>query len=155
VKEGEHFDHLWRFADKGDGYMDEVDGLRDKYDADVAVLIVDDAKGVSRGQRPSPAPRLENPAPSGVTRSPLAKCVTDQIGLRRSSKRMPNVPQTNPSTICRPIPVLIEDESRRHTHCFILRPYTPSSHATSRISVVRLTQLIYPQTSARTKCAAV
>jgi hypothetical protein len=45
VEEGEHFDHLWRFADRGDGYMDEIHGLRDKYDADVAVLIVDDPKG--------------------------------------------------------------------------------------------------------------
>jgi hypothetical protein len=42
VEEGEHFDHVWRFADKGDGYMDEIHGLRDKYHADVAVLIVDD-----------------------------------------------------------------------------------------------------------------
>src|SRR5581483_1428542 len=45
VEQGEHFDHLWRFADRGDGYMDEIHGLRDKYDADVAVLIVDDPKG--------------------------------------------------------------------------------------------------------------
>jgi hypothetical protein len=45
VEEGEHFDHLWRFADRGDGYMDEIHGLRDEYDADVAVLIVDDPKG--------------------------------------------------------------------------------------------------------------
>ena len=45
VEEGEHFDHLWRFADRGDGYMDEIHGLRDEYDADVAILIVDDPKG--------------------------------------------------------------------------------------------------------------
>ena len=38
VEKGEHFDHLWRFADKGDGYMEEIHGLRDKYRADVAVL---------------------------------------------------------------------------------------------------------------------
>jgi hypothetical protein len=42
VEQGEHFDHVWRFADKGDGYMDEIHGLREKYHADVAVLIVDD-----------------------------------------------------------------------------------------------------------------
>jgi len=45
LEEGEHFDHLWRFADRDDGYMDEIHGLRDDYDADVAVLIVDDPKG--------------------------------------------------------------------------------------------------------------
>src|SRR5207247_5115473 len=37
VEEGTHFDHVWRFADKGDGYMDEVHGLRDRYRADVAI----------------------------------------------------------------------------------------------------------------------
>ena len=42
VEEGQYFDHVWRFADKGDGYMDEIHGLRDQYHADVAVLIVDD-----------------------------------------------------------------------------------------------------------------
>jgi hypothetical protein len=26
VEEGAHFDHVWRFADKGDGYMDEIHG---------------------------------------------------------------------------------------------------------------------------------
>ena len=31
VEEGAHFDHVWRFADKGDGYMEEIHGLRDKY----------------------------------------------------------------------------------------------------------------------------
>ena len=51
VEEGEHFDHLWRFADKGDGYMEEIHGLRDKYGADVAVLIVDDPKGCGLATR--------------------------------------------------------------------------------------------------------
>jgi Metallo-peptidase family M12 len=51
VEEGEHFNHLWRFADKGDGYMDEIHGLREKYDADVAVLIVDDPKGCGLSTR--------------------------------------------------------------------------------------------------------
>ena len=51
VEEGEHFDHLWRFADKGDGYMEEIHGLRDKYRADVAVLIVDDPKGCGLATR--------------------------------------------------------------------------------------------------------
>ena len=51
VEEGAHFEHVWRFADKGDGYMDEIHGLRDKYKADVALLIVDDAKGCGLATR--------------------------------------------------------------------------------------------------------
>ena len=50
VEKGTHFDHLWRFHDK-DGYMDEIHGLRDKYRADVAVLIVDDDKGCGLSTR--------------------------------------------------------------------------------------------------------
>jgi len=45
VESGDQFVHLWRFADQGDAYMDEVYDLRDQYRADVAVLIVDDADG--------------------------------------------------------------------------------------------------------------
>jgi hypothetical protein len=48
---GTHFDHVWRFADKGDGYMDEIHGLRDRYHADVAILVVDDAKGCGLATR--------------------------------------------------------------------------------------------------------
>jgi metallopeptidase family M12-like protein len=51
VEEGAHFDHVWRFADRGDGYMDEVHGLRDKYKADVGILIVDDPKGCGLATR--------------------------------------------------------------------------------------------------------
>jgi hypothetical protein len=51
VEEGTHFDHVWRFADKGDSYMEEIHGLRDKYRADVAVLIVDDSKGCGLATR--------------------------------------------------------------------------------------------------------
>jgi hypothetical protein len=51
VEEGAHFDHVWRFADKGDGYMEEVHSLRDIYRADVAVLVVDDAKGCGLATR--------------------------------------------------------------------------------------------------------
>ena len=51
VEEGAHFDHVWRFADKGDGYMEEIHGLRDKHRADVAILIVDDAKGCGLATR--------------------------------------------------------------------------------------------------------
>lgn len=45
VERGSHFNHVFRFADKGDGVMDEVHTLRDQYHADVAVLIVDDPMG--------------------------------------------------------------------------------------------------------------
>jgi len=52
VEEGdEHFQHIWRFADKGDGYMEEIHGLRDKYRADVAILIVDDPSGCGLATR--------------------------------------------------------------------------------------------------------
>jgi hypothetical protein len=51
VEEGQHFDHVWRFADKDDGYMDEVHGLRDSHRADLALLIVDDAKGCGLATR--------------------------------------------------------------------------------------------------------
>jgi hypothetical protein len=51
VEEGAHFDHVWRFADKGDGYMEEIHALRDRHKADVAILIVDDAKGCGLATR--------------------------------------------------------------------------------------------------------
>ena len=51
VEEGAHFDHVWRFADRGDGHMEEIHGLRDKHRADVAILIVDDAKGCGLATR--------------------------------------------------------------------------------------------------------
>jgi hypothetical protein len=51
VEEGTHFDHVWRFADKGDGYMDEIHGLRDRHRADVAILVVDDAQGCGLATR--------------------------------------------------------------------------------------------------------
>ena len=46
VENGSHFDHVYRFRNKGDGYMDEIHDLRAKYGADVAVLVVDDRNGV-------------------------------------------------------------------------------------------------------------
>jgi hypothetical protein len=51
VEEGAHFDHVWRFADRGDGYMDEIHGLRNKYRGDVAILIVDDPQGCGLATR--------------------------------------------------------------------------------------------------------
>ena len=50
-EDGEHFQHVWRFADKDDGDMDEIHGLRDKYRADVGVLIVDDPSGCGLATR--------------------------------------------------------------------------------------------------------
>jgi hypothetical protein len=44
VEDGTHVDHVRRLADKSDGYMDEVHGLREKYRADVGLLVVDDPK---------------------------------------------------------------------------------------------------------------
>ena len=46
-----HFDHVWRFADKGDGQLEEIHGLRDQYRADVAILIVDDDQGCGLATR--------------------------------------------------------------------------------------------------------
>ncbi len=51
VESGDQLVHLWRFADKGDGYMDEIHELRDRYRADVAILIVDDANGCGQATR--------------------------------------------------------------------------------------------------------
>ncbi len=56
VEDGSHFDHVFRFADKGDGYMEEVHALRDQYHADVGLLIVHDPQGcgLSAGVAPPP-----------------------------------------------------------------------------------------------------
>ena len=51
VERGTHFDQIWHFADKGDGHMEEIHGLRDKYRGDVAVLIVDDPNGCGLSTR--------------------------------------------------------------------------------------------------------
>jgi hypothetical protein len=51
VEAGDQLIHLWRFADKGDGYMDEIHELRDHYQADIAILIVDDANGCGQATR--------------------------------------------------------------------------------------------------------
>ncbi len=45
VEKGSHFDHVYRFRNKGDGYTDEIHELREKYGADVAALVVDDPMG--------------------------------------------------------------------------------------------------------------
>ena len=53
VESGDQFVHLWRFADKGDGYMDEIHELRDRYRADVAILVVDDPDGCGQATKVS------------------------------------------------------------------------------------------------------
>jgi hypothetical protein len=51
VEQGEHFEHLYRMVDRGDGHMEDVHKLRDRYRADVVVLIVDDARGCGLATR--------------------------------------------------------------------------------------------------------
>jgi len=51
VEQGEHFDHLYRMVDLGDGYMEDIHDLRDKYGADVVLLLIDDAKGCGLATR--------------------------------------------------------------------------------------------------------
>lgn len=50
-EKGSHFDHLWRFADKGDGYLEEIVGIRDRTAADIAVLVVHDPVGCGLSTR--------------------------------------------------------------------------------------------------------
>jgi Metallo-peptidase family M12 len=45
VESGTHFEHVFRFADQRDGYMDDVHALRAKHQADVGLLIVHDPNG--------------------------------------------------------------------------------------------------------------
>jgi Metallo-peptidase family M12 len=45
VERGTHFDHVFRFVYKNDGYMDEVHQLRSKYHANIGILIVHDPNG--------------------------------------------------------------------------------------------------------------
>lgn len=54
-EKGSHFDHVFAFADKGDGKMEAVHRLRDKYKADVALLIVDDSNGCGLAAGVAPA----------------------------------------------------------------------------------------------------
>jgi hypothetical protein len=51
VERGSHFEHVWSFADRGDGVMEEVHALRDQYGADVAMLIVHDPAGCGLATR--------------------------------------------------------------------------------------------------------
>ncbi|MFM9940819.1 MAG: M12 family metallo-peptidase [Hyphomicrobiaceae bacterium] len=52
VEDGaEHFDHVWRMVDKGDGFMEELHRLRDEKKADVVILVVDDSSGCGLATR--------------------------------------------------------------------------------------------------------
>jgi hypothetical protein len=52
---GTHFEHLFRFADSGDGMMEEVQAKRDLTKADMAVLIVHDPNGCGLSAGIAPA----------------------------------------------------------------------------------------------------
>lgn len=58
VERGTHFEHMYGFAEKRDGYADEIHSLRERYRADIAIMIVDDMNGcgLSAGVAP-PADR--------------------------------------------------------------------------------------------------
>ena len=47
----EHFDHVWRMVDRGDGYLEEIPRLRDEKKADVVILVVDDPSGCGLATR--------------------------------------------------------------------------------------------------------
>jgi hypothetical protein len=51
IERGGHFDHLWRMADKEGEHMARIHALREAYRADIAILIVDDAKGCGLATR--------------------------------------------------------------------------------------------------------
>ena len=48
---GQHFDHVWRMVDRGDGHLEEIPGLRNAMKADVVLLIVDDPSGCGLATR--------------------------------------------------------------------------------------------------------
>ena len=68
VEDGLHFDHVLRFADRGDGYMEEIHGLREKYDADVAALTVTIARAAGSLRAFMPMPT--KPSPLCITIAP-------------------------------------------------------------------------------------
>lgn len=51
AESGSHFDHVWRLAEKGDGYMEEIFALRDQFAADVSILVVHDTNGCGLATR--------------------------------------------------------------------------------------------------------
>ena len=70
VENGSHFDHVYRFRNKGDGYMDEIHGLRAEYGADVAgTPWVVDYRSASPPKPPTHSPRFITSARPPCTRS--------------------------------------------------------------------------------------
>ncbi|MFV0297198.1 MAG: M12 family metallo-peptidase [Hyphomicrobiaceae bacterium] len=51
-----HFDHVWRMVDRGDGYLEDVPPMRDKYKADAVILVVDSPTGCGLTTRVAPGP---------------------------------------------------------------------------------------------------
>lgn len=49
--DAEHFDHVWRMVDRGDGFLEEIPELRNAKKADVVIMVVDDAKGCGLATR--------------------------------------------------------------------------------------------------------
>lgn len=47
----EHFDHVWRMVDRGDGHLEEVPALRGQKNADIVILVVDDPSGCGLATR--------------------------------------------------------------------------------------------------------
>ncbi|MEQ8825537.1 MAG: M12 family metallo-peptidase [Filomicrobium sp.] len=48
---GNHFNHLWRMADRGDAHLEDVHELRNKHRADIVMLIVDSPTGCGLATR--------------------------------------------------------------------------------------------------------
>src|SRR5262249_483030 len=102
--------------------------------------------------------RLVKLPPPGVARLSLGKWVTVHTGRRRSSRRIPNAPQTIPSTSSEPFLLLIRNHLCRHSARLIAPPFTPTRHGTPsrRVSDHEICgrarqewQLFHPQVSRR------
>ena len=51
-----HFDHVWRMVDKGDGFLEGIHKLRNEKKADVVVLVVDSPQGCGLTTRVAASP---------------------------------------------------------------------------------------------------
>jgi len=95
---GSHFDHVYRFRDKGDGYMDEIHTLRDKHGADVGILIVDDPMGCGLSIRVAADEKDAFAAvhhECGATMHTLSHEIGHLIGARHD-RALDNTPQPFP-----------------------------------------------------------
>lgn len=48
---GNHFNHLWRMVDRGDGFMEDIHKLRNEANADIVILVVDSPTGCGLATR--------------------------------------------------------------------------------------------------------